>query len=252
MTRKSSAVLGLFIMLLATSFSIEGTTQSYDEVSRQNFIPTSYAFNDRSYSRNLNRVENRHQRGLPTPSTFESTVRLENTGICSGTVVGLRTILTAAHCLAPDSTEIVVNGNKLNIKQVIMDKTDHAFIVFTDETPAFNKIALLSAYPNVGDDIFYWGNPDGRFQMLRRGYIASRLSDGFFVDSNTWMGDSGAGIFNTEGRLVGVVSAISGKNDPRAGGMGYKFMVALNYTFTAEQIDQAGMLYKCERCVLTH
>ncbi len=253
MDLKKSAVVGIFMMLLGVSFGTGGSTQPVDEVL--NYVstaPAQYAFNDRSYSRSLNRAERRHQRGLPTPTTFESTVRLENGGICSGTVVGLRTVLTASHCLSSDSTEIVVNGNKLNIKEVITDQSDHAFIVFSDDTPAFDKVALLAAYPGVGDDIFYWGNPDGRHQMLRRGYIASRLEDGFFVDSNTWLGDSGAGIFNKEGRLVGVVSAISGKHDPRSAGMGYKFMVALNYTFTPEQIEKAGILYKCEGCVLTH
>lgn len=253
MDLKKSAVVGIFMMLLGVSFNTGGSTQTADEVlTYVSTAPAQYAFNDRSYSRTLNRAERRHQRGLPTPTTFESTVRLENGGICSGTVVGLRTVLTAAHCFPDAVDSVVVNGKEMAVKEIISDKSDHAFIIFSDDTPAFERIALMASYPSVGDDIFYWGNPDGRHQMLRRGYVASRLEDGFFVDSNTWLGDSGAGVFNRDGRLVGVVSAISGKHDPRAGGMGYKFMVALNYTFTAEQVLRAGILYRCEGCVLTH
>lgn len=144
-----------------------------------------------------------------------------------------------------------INGVPQKMKHVVVDKSDHAFIVFEDTAPEFSNVALLAAYPKVGDDIFYWGNPDGHNQFLRKGYVASRVQNAWVVDSNTWKGDSGAGVFNKEGRLIGVVSAIFGRSDPNSGGMGYKFMAFLPYSFTAEQLAQVELKYSCESCVLT-
>lgn len=253
MPRKLTILFGLFMICFTNCGHTTTTTRTVSASTVSMYAGTKYAFNDSSYDRSLNRAERRPQRALNRPVTYEATVRLETmTGnICSGTAVAKRTILTAAHCLAEGETEMKINGIPHKMKHVVVDKSDHAFIVFDDSIPEFANVALLAAYPRIGDDIFYWGNPDGNNQFLRKGYVASRVQDAWVVDSNTWKGDSGAGVFNKDGRLIGVVSTIFGRSDINSNGMGYKFMAFFQYTFTAEQLAQVELKYSCESCVLT-
>lgn len=251
MTQKFVVGVVIFIMTMLTSGSLQ-THPQIDSVyvSQDKFSGTKYAFNQGAYRQELRNKGIYYNRRAPFPKTFESTLRLELQGICSGTAVGPRVILTAAHCVNKNPL-LKVNGELKVIKKIIVDKTDHAFIVLADTEAPFEKMAQLGQYPKIGDDIFYWGNPDGLEQMFRKGYISAIMPDGYIADINTWMGDSGAGVFDEDGRLIGVISMILGRTNPKAGGLGYKFMAFLPYSFTKEQLAEVEFMFECKKCKLT-
>jgi hypothetical protein len=60
--------------------------------------------------------------------------------------------------------------------------------------------------------VFWWGNPQGVPNVYREGYVAAVSGDQIAVDGTICHGDSGAGIFNQQGQVVAVVSAMSDEN----------------------------------------
>jgi len=67
----------------------------------------------------------------------------QGSGSCSGTAVGPHAILTAEHCLQA-IVSLSVDGRKVSIKSVMLDRNDHA-IVLVDET--FADYAEVSDEP---------------------------------------------------------------------------------------------------------
>jgi S1-C subfamily serine protease len=109
----------------------------------------------------------------------------------------------------------------------------------------FKDLAEFSTTPlQQGDDIFLMGNPDDDSYILRKGYYAGIRHNPFgmgsideaLFDFNGFFGDSGSGLFNTKGELVGINSAISTKVED---GEQMKMMGAFALRFTAEQLDKA-------------
>lgn len=212
---------------------------------------TEFAYNSNSYRGTRTDRKLRHK-SKDIPKTFDASVRFEMSGgICSSTAVGERVLLTAAHCVDLASNDATVDGRPVKIEKVITDKNDHAIVILFDDGIKFEKIAKLGTYPSVGENIFYWGNIDGINGLLRKGYVAGKFEDGtFVVDSNTWSGDSGSGIFDQDGRLIGVVSSIMGKSIPNKPGLSYKFMLFFEYTFKEEDLKGLVLKYDCDGCML--
>jgi S1-C subfamily serine protease len=63
-----------------------------------------------------------------------------------------------------------------------------------------------------GMHIRWFGNPEGVPDIYREGVIVSVMSDGIVIDATICHGDSGAGVFDDAGELVGVVSAMTDGN----------------------------------------
>lgn len=126
---------------------------------------------------------------------------------CSGTAVGPDSFVTAEHCLT--GKLLSVNGNYVSVVKTVVDGNDHA--ILTVAGAKFSQWARWSKRPLVQGDAVTWiGGPGGEIGVLRRGYVAKTTKDGTAVDAQVWKGDSGAGVFNDAGELVGVVSAMGG------------------------------------------
>ena len=145
---------------------------------------------------------------VPTFDALHSTtLRLEFVrGICSGTAIGPHVILTAQHCLRGGTLQLV-NDQPVKVVGIGRDKHDTLTLRLTGLT--FTHWARLGHAPKQGDRIRWWGNPEGQPNVYREGYVAG-LSDGMIVfDATICHGDSGAGIFNPQGEVVGVVTAMT-------------------------------------------
>lgn len=75
--------------------------------------------------------------------------------------------------------------------------------------------------------VYKIGNPLGLRDILIVGRVAGFLKDGtMLIDSTGFKGDSGAGVFDRNGNIVGVISAMGGDEM-------FYLMVAYPITFTA-------------------
>lgn len=154
-----------------------------------------------------------------------------DSGACSGTAVSRNVVLTATHCLNEPLLE--VDGVPVKTLEIVSDGNDHSF-VRVDTT--FKKWATLGPPPKQGDWIRWIGNPGGEVDMYREGYIVRVRGGNTYIDAPSFGGDSGAGMFNRKGELVGVIKG---------------FVVWMNFTstmtvtmasemkFTPEQVAKA-------------
>lgn len=152
------------------------------------------------------------------------------TGICSGTFVGVKTILTATHCLNPGDKSFKFDGEIAGIVKRFDDGNDHTLLL-TDMTATY--FAVFGSPPKQGDDIFYWGNPRSLpGDILRRGYIAGYDRDATVYDVHGLFGDSGAAIFDKNGKIIGVISYITQDET-------FSMMGSYPLAFTREQVIEA-------------
>lgn len=123
-------------------------------------------------------------------------------GTCSGVFIGPELLLTASHCLEMGQLSRI-NGLPTRARAIRHDGQDHAVVVvdypnrhWTTVNPDFRQ----------GQRVFMYGNPAGRTDILRRGYIAGRDADFIYLDMQIGGGDSGAAVFNDRGEVVGLVT----------------------------------------------
>ncbi len=173
-------------------------------------------------------------------------------GHCSGTVVSHKAILSASHCFPLGKvTKLSVNGQELEVVGVMDDKRDHTLLLFADKS--FKSWAQVSVRQLVqGEEVQVYGNPGGLRNVYRRGYVAARSFDlsipgGSFdlVDTQGFGGDSGGGLFDSSGRLVGVVSFVNSQARSTPGMLTLmQFTGLLHYDFSPDQWQVAGVSIK--------
>lgn len=133
-------------------------------------------------------------------------LEFDKNGVCSGTAVGKDLILTAEHCFEGERL-VRINGRPANSLRMVKDGKDH---VLVKVTVTFKTWARMGAAPKQGDRVRWIGNPAGEANVYREGYVARAEKAGVLVDAQVWKGDSGSGLFNDRGEVVGVVSAMVG------------------------------------------
>lgn len=128
---------------------------------------------------------------------------LTGEGSCSGTMVGPRTLLSAAHCFE-GSALLTVNMVPVNVVEYRHDGLDHALVTLDTDFPAHTP--LNTGGMVQGASVFMYGNPNNINDLLRRGYVVGGDAERTLLDMNVSHGDSGAGVFNDKGELVGVIT----------------------------------------------
>lgn len=141
----------------------------------------------------------------------ETTLRLEFSQgtICSGTAISPDVILTAEHCL--DGTLKKVNGQAVRVTGLGKDKPTDIATIRVAGAP-FKRWARFGYPAKQGDRVRWHGNPMGWAGMYREGYVSRADKGGLIIDATICHGDSGAGLFDLQGRIVGVVSAMNDRN----------------------------------------
>jgi hypothetical protein len=163
---------------------------------------------------------------------------------CSATAIGPHTLLTASHCeVATD--DIGIDGKDVaKITRIVRDNFDHSILYLKDVT--FKVWAEFDKEGQIGDDVFIFGNPGHFDDLLRKGYIAGHAPFHIeevnldipitLLDLNGFFGDSGSGVFNTNGKLIGVVSTLSVQQSDKAQS---KYMGMMPMNFTEQQLEEA-------------
>lgn len=139
--------------------------------------------------------------------THEATVLLvfADKGRCSGTIIGAHSILSASHCFA-ESPLAKINGKPAKVVASLSDGADHTIITVN---VTFERWATRGTGIEQGTRVHLWGNPLGIENLYREGVVAGWFDkDWLAIDLLVAPGDSGSGLFDERGYLVGVVSSV--------------------------------------------
>lgn len=149
---------------------------------------------------------------VPSHSRLQATtLRLQfERGICSGTAIARDVILSAQHCFKGGGALRFVNGQPVKVIGYGKDEHDLATIRVTGVT--FKTWARRGGSLTQGERVRFWGNPGGEHNVYREGYVSRATTDLVVLDMTICKGDSGAGIFNQRGEVVGVVTGMNDLN----------------------------------------
>jgi hypothetical protein len=164
---------------------------------------------------------------------------------CSATAIGPHALLTATHCEL-GSDNLSVDGQIVKIQGRVRDDLDHTIYLVRGIT--FNAWipVVLEVEFDSGQSVHLWGNPGGERGLYRHGFYAGMTMapafkdtmtiPAYLFDMNIYRGDSGAGVFTDDGRLVGMISKIVtlGSGDFKT-----NFAVSFPFLFEPEQIKAA-------------
>lgn len=131
---------------------------------------------------------------------------------CSATAVAADTIRTARHCVQGRRL-VAIDGLAVEPYGTRMLPGDAAEVVLTKEM--FDVWAEPGPPPEQGDRLHWWGNPrwlepgSSMPDVYREGVVGKVFDGNVMIDALVCHGDSGAGLFNESGRLVGVVVAMA-------------------------------------------
>jgi hypothetical protein len=143
----------------------------------------------------------RTEMSVDRPSGHEGT-------ICSATAIGPHALLTATHCDLGSALVTIDDGVPTAIISRTNDRDDHTIYFVAATFPAWAH--LSTSRPNIGDEVWLRGNPDGLNQLVRRGILSGYVVNVDEIvqmfDINGWQGDSGSAIFNSSGEIIAVVS----------------------------------------------
>ena len=151
-------------------------------------------------------------------------------------------ILTAAHVVNDCESLIFVAGadEMAPCHEIIYLNNDSDIALVELDGPLSGKtpvklddtINRSKDYP-IGEEVYYTGYPNDSGLMTIKGQIAGYTYDKFLFQSYAWNGASGSGIFNADGELIGVLSAIQVGYD----GMGVELIESVVYGVPIAEID---------------
>ena len=148
----------------------------------------------------------------------KSAVKIEtDSGYGSGTYVLIasrKVVITAAHVIDDSVTVTVVGRDGENvIGKVIYIDPDNDFAVIS--VPKMNTRDAVTFRPFsrdieglVGSNVFYSGYPNRHDLLTIRGSVAGKDRGFLIMQSYSWMGASGAGVFNSFGDFIGILVAV--------------------------------------------
>ena len=146
---------------------------------------------------------------VPTHDALRATaLRIDfATGLCSGTAIGPDTLWTAKHCLESGGEITRINGTPVKQAFVRELSKDRVSVRVTGIT--FKHFAKIGPPAVQGQRIRWFGNPAGNPDVYREGYVARVRGGEVVIVAIVCKGDSGSGLLDDQGRVVGIVSAMT-------------------------------------------
>tara|TARA_R110001583_G_scaffold155755_2_gene307408 strand:+ start:303 stop:1058 length:756 start_codon:yes stop_codon:yes gene_type:complete len=181
-----------------------------------------------SDSRNIAKIYNVNEKRAITKSV-SSAVRVmsvdhtgEGISMASGTYFvysGRYYVLTVSHAIVGACEDTVIthfeNSARCTEFVLIDEQSDYAIIEVEklyDRKPLSIVNAInfkIKKLPKLLDKTFYTGYPNNIGPLTVTGSIAGFADSGhIFLNSYAWTGSSGSGVFNQQGKLVGIIMAL--------------------------------------------
>jgi hypothetical protein len=185
------------------------------------------------------------QRARATTYNMHSTDDLGDTTHCGATAIGPHALLSASHCEDPVSLIGVTGDDAATIYGTVRDGHDHTIFLLSTSFPAW---ATVSEKPlDIAERVFMFGSPGDLSNVYREGYVSGKSTgftpagDATLFDMNGYSGDSGSGIFNQTGQVVGVLSVALVESHQSSSNKEwtFKMMGAFSLAFTDAQLFQA-------------
>jgi len=88
--------------------------------------------------------------------------------------------------------------------------TDLALLKVNFSDPNLDEIKLATQEPQKGDIIYSVGSPLGLLRTVSKGILANKTEGFYYADNTTTYGNSGGGLYNKNGELIGVPSNVTG------------------------------------------
>ena len=124
---------------------------------------------------------------------------------------GKEFVLTAAHVVSGENEFYILDGNeKVGIKIVFIDfDTDIAIVVPKKQLKTTKSIKWTqSKNHKIGSKTLYAGWPVHYGKTLLTGFISAIRDNGIIIHSFALPGSSGSVVFDSSGRVLGVVSSV--------------------------------------------
>lgn len=137
--------------------------------------------------------------------------------ICGATVIQEGVVVTASHCVdSPGDYHVQTNSGAMIPVEIIgidnFETSDVAILHPLMPFPPQHRALLERREPVLGEDIWVIGCGGGECDALSKGIVSKLGVTGHHgmtmnqFDVTAWYGNSGGGIFDSQGDLVGVVS----------------------------------------------
>lgn len=169
---------------------------------------------------------------------------LNGESLCSATTLYRHAIATTKHCVIGAPKQLRYQGVLVNVTGYLYDETE-GVIVLVDRD--LGQGVGIGPLPRVGDEVSIIGNPAAIEQVIRRatyagvGEYPDTGKPFMWIDCRCWSGDSGAGVLDSKGRLVGIFwgALRIHYQDKLAYPVEFYFSIAYPLSFTDGQIKQA-------------
>jgi S1-C subfamily serine protease len=213
-----------------------------------------------SSDKNISRAYNINSKKAITKSV-SSAVRVmsvdqggDGISMASGTYfvyLGKYYVLTVSHAIVGACEDTVIahfeNSSKC-IEFVLIDEQLDYAILQVEPIEGRNAISIFNAVnfkirkmPKLLDKTYYTGYPNNIGPLTMTGTIAGFADSGhIFINSYAWTGSSGSGVFDQNGKLIGIIMAL----DVGSTQYGVDVLENLLIVVPTESIDWMGALHR--------
>ena len=140
--------------------------------------------------------------------------------------------LTTLYTVASAKTAIIKSLHVTNIDE----ENDFAAIRVKDlksRSPVVLRPYVQDMEKLIGEKVNYSGYPNNHDLLTIRGSVAGTDDGCIIIQSYTWMGASGSGVFDSTGRLIGILTAV----DVGAFRQRYQVVEAIVWVIPIRNID---------------
>jgi S1-C subfamily serine protease len=123
----------------------------------------------------------------------------------TGVIIAENIVITVFHILESDSP-LLVNGVKVKASSIYVDP-ESDLMLLSVPTDSLLPVELADSCEK-DDPVFYVGNPVGHEGAVVRGRIVNILENTIYTDFHGGPGASGAGVYASDGKLVGIFEGL--------------------------------------------